>query len=203
MKKKPITEETRDAILDATWSLIAERGQIDVSQAEIAAAAGVSRQTVYLAFGSRTGLLTAMTRRKDSQSDHAARLGEISRSNAAAPEDLLRYVGIWLDYLPMIYPVGILLDAAALTDPEAASAWDDRMKDALLMGLKRILRRLAAAGHLARGVDADRSAELVWSLMHPAAWRQLVVGCGWSAEAFRRSRLALIRQAVLAEGDAS
>lgn len=193
MKKKPISEKTRAAILNATWSLIADRKRLDVSQAEIAAAAGVSRQTIYLAFGNRAGLLTEMVRNKDLQSDHVTRLGEISRAETATPADLLRYVAIWLDYLPLIYPVGILLDAAALTDPEAASAWDDRMKGALLAGLKRIFSHLSKAGHHAAGLEAERAAELVWSLIHPASWRQLVEGCGWSAEEFRGSRIEIIQ----------
>jgi len=57
---RQITEETRVAILDAAWELIVERGKLDVGQAEIAAKAGVSRQTIYLAFGGRAGLLVAM-----------------------------------------------------------------------------------------------------------------------------------------------
>lgn len=199
MKKRPITEKTREAILNATWSLIAEKGRLDVSQSEIAAAAGVSRQAVYLAFGNRAGLLTAMVRNKDEQSDHVARLSEISRSEHVTSDDFLRYVGIWLVYLPVIYPVGILLDSASLTEPAAAAAWDDRIKGALLGGMKRILRRLAKDGRLAPGWEADRAAELVWSLVHPASWRQLVVGCGWTEEEFRRSRQEIVRSTVLAE----
>jgi AcrR family transcriptional regulator len=197
MKKKPISEETRTAILNATWSLIAEKKRLDIGQAEIAAAAGVSRQTVYLAFGSRAGLLTAMARNKDLQSDHVVRLGQISCSDTMTPEDLRRYIEVWLDYLPLIYPVGILLDAAALTDAEAASAWDDRMKGALLAGLESVFRQLAKRRHLAAGLRADRAAELVWSLIHPTAWRQLVVERGWSPQEFRRSRLDIIRATVL------
>jgi AcrR family transcriptional regulator len=197
MKKQPITDATRKAILEATWSLIAKKRRLDVTQVDIAAAAGVSRQTVYLAFGDRAGLLTAMARNKDAETDHVARLGEISRAASATPEDFLRYLGIWLDYLPLIYPVGILLDAAALTDPGARSAWDDRMKGALLGGLKRIAGRLAKGGYLAADWDADRAAELVWSLAHPGSWRQLVVECGWSPEEFRRSRLEIVGRLLL------
>jgi AcrR family transcriptional regulator len=197
MKRKPISDHTRTAILDATWSLIAEKKRLDIGQAEIAAAAGVSRQTVYLAFGSRAGLLTEMARNKDLQSDHVARLAQISRAGTATPEDLQRYIEVWLDYLPLIYPVGILLDAAALTDAEAACAWDDRMKKALLAGLKRLFRQMAKRGHLAAGLEPDRAAEHVWSLIHPAAWRQLVVECGWSPQEFRRSRIEIIRATAL------
>lgn len=198
MKKQPISEATRTAILNATWSLIADKGRLDVSQSDIARAAGVSRQSVYLAFGNRAGLLTAMARNKDTQSDHVQRLRHISQAKTVDEDDFLSYVGVWLDYLPLIYPVGILLDADSLTDPEAEAAWDDRMKNALLAGLKAILRRLDTAGRLGGAWPAERAAELVWSLIHPTTWRQLVVGCGWSHEDFRRSRLEMIRSLVLA-----
>jgi len=198
MKTAPITDKTRAAILKATWSLIAKKKRLDVSQSEIAAAAGVSRQTIYMAFGSRAGLLTAMVRNKDLQTDHVARLGAISQAPNVTPADFMRYLDVWLDYLPHLHPVAVLLEAAAVTDPEAAAAWDDRMKGALLAGLKRILHRLAAGGHLAARTDADRAAELVWSLIHPASWRHLVIACGWSAEEFKSSRIDLIHATLLA-----
>jgi AcrR family transcriptional regulator len=201
MKKQPISEATRTAILNATWSLFAEKGRLEASQADIARAAGVSRQSVFLAFGNRAGLLTAMARNKDLQSDHVQRLRQISQAETVDEQDFLRYVDIWLDYLPLIYPVGILLDADSVTDEEAASAWDDRMKGALLAGLKRILGRLEADGRLAGDWRSDQAAELVWSLVHPTCWRQLVVGCGWSHKDFRRSRLDMIHSLVLARHD--
>lgn len=197
MKTSQISNATKTAILDATWSLIAKKQRLDVSQAEIAAAAGVSRQTIYLAFGNRVGLLLAMVRNKDEQSDHVVRLAQISQATTLTEDDFIRYIGVWLDYLPLIYPVGILLDAASLTDDEAAAALDDRMKGALLAGFKRILVRLHKQGMLARGIKPDRAAELLWSLVHPTAWRQLVVECGWSPEEFRRSRELIIRATVL------
>jgi hypothetical protein len=123
-----------------------------------------------------------------------------SRAASATSEDFLRYVETWLEYLPLIYPVGILLDAASLTDAEAASAWDDRMKGALLNGLKRMLGKLDEGRHLASGVRPDRAAELIWSLIHPTAWRQLVIECGWSPEEFRSSRLGIIGSTVLKRG---
>ena len=200
MKKQPISAETRTAILEAAWSLMAARQRLDIGQADIAAAAGVSRQTVFMAFGNRAGLLTEMARNMDARSDHVARLGAISHAASVDPADFLRYLEIWLDYLPRIYPVGILLDAAALTDGEAAQAWDDRMKGALLAGMKRVLAHLARGGHLAAGLKPGPAAELVWSLVHPAMWRLLVVECGWTPAAFRRSRLAIIRATVLKGG---
>jgi len=196
MKTKPISDDTRAAILDATWTLIAKRKRLDLSHTEIAAAAGVSRQTIYLAFGGRAGLLTAMLRNKDTQSDHVARLIQIGQSENPGVKDLERYLEVWMDYLPLVYPVAILLDAAAVTDEEAAAAWDDRMKSALLMGFERILKKLAKA-ELVVGKPAHL-AQLAWSLVHPTAWRLLVVECGWTPQEFRRSRLELVRSLITA-----
>ena len=197
MKTTPISEETRTAILEAAWALMLEAKKPDIGQAEIAAKAGVSRQTIYMAFGNRAGLLTAMVRHVDTGTDHVQRLSAISHAAAATPEDFRRYLDIWLDYLPRIYPVAILLEAAALTDAAAQAALDDRMKDALLAGFKRMLGLLAKGGHLAPGLKPDAAAELVWSLVHLAMWRLLVVGCGWRPAEFRRSRLDRVWKAVL------
>ena len=195
--KKPISEQTRTAILEATWTLIAKKKRLEVGQAEIAAAAGVSRQTVYLAFGNRAGLLTAMVRHRDTQSDHVARLTEIAQTRKVGLNDLQAFLDVWIDYLQLIYPVAILLDTAALTDADAASAWDDRMKGAFLAGLKRIFVQLAKNGELKPDWNAEQAAQLTWSLVQPASVRYLMVDFGWSAAEFRRSRLDLIRMTLL------
>jgi len=194
--KKQISEETRVAILDAAWALIAEGGKVDASQSMIAAKAGVSRQTVYLAFGGRSGLLVAMLRNKDAYAQPVASLRKIANGTGDRWEDFLSFVESWLDYLPLIYPVGIQLDAAALNDEEAAAAWDDRMKKALLHGMKNVLARLQHAGRIAPGWTVDMAAEMAWSLVHPASWRVLVVECGWSPDDFRRTRIEVIRRTL-------
>ena len=53
--------EVRTRILETAWRLIGERQDASVSLLEIAREAGVSRQTVYVNFGSRAGLLLAMS----------------------------------------------------------------------------------------------------------------------------------------------
>ena len=60
MARDPAPGPTRQRILDATWDLLVERGSGDVPLEEVARAAGVSRQTVYAHFGSRTDLLVAL-----------------------------------------------------------------------------------------------------------------------------------------------
>src|SRR5262245_10549240 len=109
METQPITSQTREAVLAAAWRLIVARGRVDVSIADIAAAAGVTRQSIYLGFGNRAGLLVAMARHVDAQSAHTKRMRAIVTGGAGTPEALLGFMRAWLMHLPEIYPVGVLL----------------------------------------------------------------------------------------------
>ena len=53
--------ETRSRILDATVNMLEEHGGVGVRMGDIAKAAGISRQAVYLHFASRAELLVAAT----------------------------------------------------------------------------------------------------------------------------------------------
>ena len=190
MKSKTISPSTRTAILDAAWELIAEEGRLDVAQQDIAARAGVSRQTVFYAFGDRAGLLVAMVRHKDTRTDHVGRIRAALGDESGPDRGMARLIGAWLDYVPEIYPVGILLDAASLSDPAAEAAWTDRM-GAIQSAFRRKAEGLAD--------DPEAAADAIWALCHPTQWRWLVIERGWSPEAFRASRLDLAR-AILKRG---
>jgi len=191
--KKAISEETRHAVLVAAWELMSRKGRLDAGMAQIAAAAGVTRQTLFYAFGSRAGLLVAMVRHKDARGPHAARLGAIARGRGASAATLLRFLDAWLDYLPHVYPVAIQLEGAAPTDADAAAAWNDRFLKGVRRGFEMILVRMAAAGALSPASDPERLADACLALVVPSTWRLLVVECGWTRERYRRSRRALVR----------
>ncbi len=197
MKASPLSPETSDAILDAAWALIVKGGVTGASLSAIAKEAGVTRQSIYLAFGNRAGLLTAMARRADGQSPYSRQMAEIASGRGEAPGTLLAFVEAWLMHLPEIYPVGSLLGAAAVTDPDAAQVFNDRMVGSLHARFLDLCTRLGAKGHLARGLTPAAAADLTWSFTHLDAWRHLVVERGWSADTFRENRLDLIRRTVL------
>ncbi|MFF2807489.1 TetR/AcrR family transcriptional regulator [Streptomyces sp. NPDC058000] len=54
----------REALLDAAYTALLTRAWADVRMVEVAAAAGVSRQTLYNEFGSKDGLARALVRRE-------------------------------------------------------------------------------------------------------------------------------------------
>jgi AcrR family transcriptional regulator len=57
-------ELLRDTLLGAAGDLIAERDWADITMADVAAAAGVSRQTLYSEFGSRSDFAQALVLRE-------------------------------------------------------------------------------------------------------------------------------------------
>jgi hypothetical protein len=68
-----------------------------------------------------------MTRRKDELSGFDDR---VWAALALPPvQGLERLVRAWLDYLPEIQPVANALEAARVTDPAGAAAWQERMTD--------------------------------------------------------------------------
>jgi AcrR family transcriptional regulator len=183
--------ETRDRILDAAWELIRRGGIADVRMADIAAAAGVSRQLVYLYFESWQGLLVAVTRRHDGRSGMAAAVAEAhALEPRASLEALLR---AWCAYIPEILPVARALEAAG------TEAWEDRMAD-LRAQFRRAVDRLAAAGELAPHWSPGQAVDWIWARSHVAGWQHLVVERGWDPAEYTercvRSILAEIASAA-------
>lgn len=195
-------KDTPTRVLEAARGLVEGRGAADVTIAEVARAAGVSRQTVYLHFGSRAGLLLALARRHDRTSGFMSRV--LSARSRPAPEGFERLLDAWFDYLPEILPVARALEGAAIAGDEGGEAWHERMRD--WRGAIRIaVEGLAAAGALADGWTVDRATDWVWAMVHVERWQHLVVERGWPPEEFRDRTLSALRRDVLRperDGDA-
>ncbi len=89
------TNATRQKLFEASMLLIGERGPANVTVDEIAAAAGVSKGTVYYNFGSKSEMIAALL-------EHGVEMLEsrlASHSPAArAVEDLQEMLGAMLDF---------------------------------------------------------------------------------------------------------
>lgn len=177
-----VDNATDQRILEATWSLLGKSPDLKVRMADIAAAAGVSRQAVYIHFGNRANLLLAAVRHRDRSLGLTRRFIDAAR-NHPLPEALGNFVRAWLGYIPHIQPVAQLLSAAAAVDPEAAAAWEDRM--ALLRNQILILAsRLEEAGFLRAPWTAATAADWIWHRTHVDGWGHLIGERGWNARDF-------------------
>ncbi|WP_328873738.1 TetR/AcrR family transcriptional regulator [Streptomyces sp. NBC_00287] len=106
----------RESLLDAAYTALARRSWSAVRMVDVAAAAGVSRQTLYNEFGSKEGLARALVRREadsylagveralSTQSDARDRLTATAEWTTSAARDnaLVRAMltGCWSERLP-------------------------------------------------------------------------------------------------------
>jgi len=195
MPAKPSTpraERTRTELLDRAWDLIAARGA-EVSMSEIAGAAGVTRQSVYVHFGSRAGLLMALVHRADERFEIIERF-EAALTMPVARARFEACLDVWLAFVPKIHPVARDLIRLRSEDPAADAAWSDRMTE-LLRLFRRLVRSVEAAGELAPGwSSATAAADYLWAGASVQAWDLLVSDRGQTRpKASAAIRLAMLR----------
>ena len=176
--------ETRSRILEATVHILEERGGRGVRMGDIAKAAGISRQAVYLHFASRTELLVAATRYLDEVLDVDRRLAP-SRAATSGAERLALYIECWGHYIPEIYGVAKALLLAKDTDDAAAAAWNDRML-AMRDGCRAAVDALHTDGMLAPEWTPKRATDALWTMLLVPNWEHLTGECGWSTRQYIR-----------------
>jgi AcrR family transcriptional regulator len=176
--------ETRTRILDATVQMLEKNGGRGVRMGDIAKAAGISRQAVYLHFASRTELLVAATRYLDEILDVDSRLAA-SRAATSGVERLALYIECWGHYIPEIYGVAKALLLAQDTDAAAAAAWRGRML-AMRDGCRAAIDALHSDGTLAPEWTPKRATDTLWTLLLVPNWENLTDECGWSTQQYVR-----------------
>jgi len=174
--------DTKAKILETTWRLMEERRGQEVRMSDIAKAAGVSRQAVYLHFISRTELMVATTHYIDQVRGLEERLQRY-RAATDGVEILDEFVEFWGNYIREIYGIAKALLAVRETDEAAAAAWKDRM-DAVRSGCRKAIDTLHRDGMLAQKWAPDEAVELMWTLLSIHNWEHLTMECGWSTSRY-------------------
>lgn len=194
MSKNKKSDRTKTEILDAAWDLMTQHGS-SVSMAEIAKAAGVTRQLVHHYFGSRGALLTALVRRADERFE----IWEGFAAGMAREEPrerLLSCLDAWLAFVPKIHPVATDLIRMRATDPDAAAAWTDRMGE-LLDFFETLTKSLKRDSALSTGWTARKAAQFTWASCSVQQWDLLVRECGWKQTEAERMIKQTITRAIL------
>ncbi len=183
MSKNIRGKKTQAEILDAAWDLVSKQGA-DAKVSEIARAAGISRQAVYVHFGSRGGLLMALVKRADER----FQISEAFDDALALQDPRARLAGVlsaWLAFVPRIYPVAKDLIRLRDTDPESAAAWADRMHE-LRQRLLTLTTSLRKDGALNRAWTPEKASHFFWAQTSVQAWGLLRFECGWTEKDITR-----------------
>src|SRR6266511_5123679 len=180
----------RIAILDAARRLFEKKDFIAVTLEEVAREAGVSRQAVYVNFGSRAGLLVALAGHVDEIGRLQAKMAKVLDSPTAVSA-LEALVDFRATYTPSIYRLATHVDAARRFDADAEASWQDRMKHRHANS-RAIAHRLAVEGVLAAGWTEAAAADLIWSMTSIRTYEELVIDRGWSLNRYRQRIKAIL-----------
>jgi AcrR family transcriptional regulator len=191
-------EQTRRQMLDAARDAVLAEGPLELSTGQIAAAAGVARSTIYAAFGSRAGLLSALAE----DTLHRAGLETlIAESRQPDPVDALERV---LLANCRMYAAGhrvfVRLIVLGEIDPDAAVPIA-RSQANRAMGLAGLAALLAEEGRLRPGVSVERARDLLSVLTSFWTFDELYRGRGLPADECAEILIG-IAQSSLLNGDA-
>ena len=144
-----------DLVLDAAERLIREDAFHSATMEELAAAAGVSRATVFNRFGSKLGVLQALfTRAMEGPEMAAIREAlEIEDPVASLEAAIEAACAIW-ESQALVHEQ---LQAIVVLEPDA-SALVDQQREEQRADLQGLARRLAKAGRLRPGIGEARAA---------------------------------------------
>jgi AcrR family transcriptional regulator len=179
---------TRRAILDAAGRLFVRDGYPATTMEAIAVDADVSLKTVYLPFGTKSGLLRALWdlrlkgddtdapvdrhdwfRQVMEERDPARKLHINARNSRAAKT--------------RIGDMFKVIRGAAEIDPDCGALWQLIQRD-FHANQRVVVESIHRDGGLRSGLTVARGADILWTLNHPDVWVLLTGERKWSPNAY-------------------
>ena len=186
-------EATTRAIVDAAANLFSHKGYGAVSLDAVAAAAGVSRATVFTSMGGKPALLRAAFRAAFGRAagprtspcrswsvPAAWRFAPARRSTATSPVT----PGLVTSLFHQMARVYEAIREGARSDPAVQELWIE-VNTERRRGAETIVADVKARSRLRPGLDETAAADVVWVLNDPVHYDMLVRGRGWSDEQFQ------------------
>jgi AcrR family transcriptional regulator len=185
--------ESIERVLGAAERLIAENAFHSATMDELAAAAGVSRATVFNRFGSKLGVLQALfTRAMEGPEMEAIQRGlEIEDPVAALEAAIEASCAIW-ETQAFVHEQ---LQAIVVLEPDA-SALIDEQREQQRAELQALVRRLARAGRLRPGLGEARAAATLHMLTSLESFLWLRRHYGLSLRQTRETVVELARTLI-------
>jgi AcrR family transcriptional regulator len=180
-KRAQASEETRRRIVAAACALLEHAGYHQISLDDLAQAAEVSRQTIYVQFGSKSGVLQAVAE----YIEHAG-LENLIAELLASPTPLAafqhtcqRLVAFFGQYAAVLRN----LQAQTIYDVEFAVFLRSKQNE-IWHNTRRMIEWLATKEGHPSGWSIDEATDWLWMLTSFEMYDKLVTERGWSAEQY-------------------
>jgi AcrR family transcriptional regulator len=193
--------ETRRRVLVAARELFLADGYRGTTVAAVAAAAGVSPDTIYVSLGGKRGLLERVFQQaREDPDDPAQRVQQRRREGIRQLADphqrLRRLIGLSCETLARISPVHAVIRGAADGDPVAAELLSDMLDRRLEVQYRNVHTYLGPG--LRDGLSLDDAAERYSALLSPDLYNLLTVDRGWPADRYEAWVAGLLDRDLLA-----
>lgn len=180
--------ETRRAVVTAAAEAFVTDGYGATTIAAIAAAAGVSRKTVFTAVGGKAELLKTALDWAVAGDDGRAALQDRPRLQAVLARDdaatvLTEWAVLMAEIDARVAGLFRAVEVAAETDPDARRLLESSQAQRL-DGARRVITRLAALGALPPGTSRTAAADIAWLATDPVLYDRMVRVRGWSTRRF-------------------
>lgn len=185
-RRRAQAEQARSLVVRTARDLFIEQGYGHTTVADIARAAGVSVETIYVAFGNKAALLHKawdITIGGDDRDIVFHERPEVMamRNEPDLAKRLMLHAAFSTRTAQRIAPFQLMVQSAADADP-AAAAMLDEMGRQRLAGMSVMAAEVARTGQLA--VSEDECRDVLWSMTDGMLWHRLVMQRGWTNERF-------------------
>jgi AcrR family transcriptional regulator len=206
-RRQDQSRRLRLEVAQAAGRLFIERGFAVTTIGDVAAAARVSQQFIYAAFGSKRGLLAKVVDWTIVGDDEPIPMAErptiiaIQQERTIAGKCALRARHMRL-VAPRVAPMVQMLRAAADADADARTIYETGEQQRRI-GAALFVRDLRTAGDLRAGLSDAKAADAIWALSPDILWTSLVTRSGWSADDFEMWYAGQVGSAVLEDRQVS
>jgi AcrR family transcriptional regulator len=181
--------QTRKRIVDAAATLFAERGYTGTTIDAVAAAAGVSRKTIFDSVGGKAQLIKLAFDFAIVGHDEPVALKDRPEIADMVTEPdpakrLAAYATVVVGIDRRLSAVWRALEGAAASDPGAGRLYAASVRQRR-EAMQEPAQLFADSGALRTDIDADMAADLFWLYNDPALYDKLVKQRGWSVRRFQ------------------
>ncbi len=185
-RRRQQADRTRQDILEAARRLLLDHGYAGTTIGAIAAAAGVSPETIYKSFGGKPGLVRAiwLESLEGAGPVPAEERSDAIRTTEGDPRSLIRgWGGFITEVASRVTPVVLLIRAAAASDVRMAELVAE-VDELRLRRMEINARTLFERGDIRTELTLNDARDILWTYTAPELYELLVIRRGWSAERF-------------------